>query len=347
MIIENCAPVRAKIDIKSGKSIQNGEPSTSNIILIRNVGDNENILNNEIVNQTTNGVTVKKEKDESITLNGTSTTSLYLILTKENFKNQQITIGATLSGKVTFTNGYIYIVSNPNDVNFSVKATDTFCYQTVNKNRDFNNIRIYIPAGATFNNYNMKIKAEYGLPSLYTPYGCGSADFKVENKAKTKSMIVSFPFTKGQVLHEGDYLASDGIHQNRKTSIISGTSKTFSDAKQNANYLCSQKIAGTLSGQTITFDKSVTDAVVEYELARKIVVPYTAEQKEVYYKLQHLLMYEKYTIIECTNEIKPDIQATYLYDNKLNNSYGARLDEIEEKIKKICMNIRYIMNMII
>lgn len=38
-----------------------------------------------------------------------------------------------------------------------------------------------------------------------------------------KSQIVSFPLSEGQVLHENDYLAQDGIHQKRTTLLLDGT----------------------------------------------------------------------------------------------------------------------------
>lgn len=38
-----------------------------------------------------------------------------------------------------------------------------------------------------------------------------------------KEQTIHFPLSEGQLLHEGDYLAKDGIHQKRKTIVLDGT----------------------------------------------------------------------------------------------------------------------------
>lgn len=78
-----------------------------------------------------------------------------------------------------------------------------------------------------------------------------------------------------------------------------------------------------------------TPLEIEYDLAEEIVTPLTKEQEQAYYELQHLLMYEGYTSIECIDEIKPDIQLTYWYNNELNKSYGERFDKVEENINEL------------
>lgn len=181
-----------------------------------------------------------------------------------------------------------------------------------------------------------------------------------------QEQIISFPFTEGQVLHEGDYLASNGIHQNRKTVILTGeesiaqrnngdgsTTITFNltslndvltgvsgEKYINCNMFKYEQSSNSgnegigISGGTIYIQikrdrlstlnmagfKSYlaqqyangTPVIVEYELAEEIVIPYTTEQEEAYYELQHLLMYEGYTQITCIDEIKPDIILNYL-----------------------------------
>ena len=50
LTIENCAGVKGKLDIKSGKTIQEeGTPSSDNIIPIRNVGDNINLFDKSLI----------------------------------------------------------------------------------------------------------------------------------------------------------------------------------------------------------------------------------------------------------------------------------------------------------
>lgn len=203
-------------------------------------------------------------------------------------------------------------------------------------------------------------------------------------KVIEKSKTVVFPLAEGQLLHKGDYLAEDGIHQKRTTIILDGTegwaiennvslnnyrqfrvsyfvnarSDSFgnSDVQKCTHFKCinvnnNEEYGFTVNGSkqlAINYDivtvnelKSYlaeqyangTPVTVEYELAEETITPYTEEQKEAYYQLQHLLMYEGYTSIECIEDIKPDIQATYLYNNELNNYYGSRIDELETEIK--------------
>lgn len=42
---------------------------------------------------------------------------------------------------------------------------------------------------------------------------------------KYKEKIIQFPLSEGQILHEDDYLAEDGIHQEGKTPVFDGTEK--------------------------------------------------------------------------------------------------------------------------
>ena len=208
-----------------------------------------------------------------------------------------------------------------------------------------------------------------------------------------QEQIKSFPFTEGQVLHKGDYLASDGTHQGRSTYIFDGTETIFkhSNTTNNINtyYFAISDMQGgrptdVLSshfsfvaqcwnisnkeeGQFATNDKNIylnstistidefkqwlaeqyeagTPVKIDYPLAEEIVIPYTTEQEQAYYELQHLLMYEGYTSIECIDEIKPDIQLTYWYNNELNKSYGERFDKVENEICKLDNKISNLSN---
>lgn len=106
-------------------------------------------------------------------------------------------------------------------------------------------IRIqYETAGSDINS----IKLEQGsIASPYTPYGCGSIDYKVENADKTESKNIHFPLSKGQVIHEGDYVDSIGIHQKRKTLVLTGnetiTRRGYIDST-NKTYRYSIKLEG-------------------------------------------------------------------------------------------------------
>ena len=52
-----------------------------------------------------------------------------------------------------------------------------------------------------------------------------------------QEQIVSFPLSEGQLLHKGDYLAEDGIHQVRKTIVLNGTENWQYDSNTSRYYL--------------------------------------------------------------------------------------------------------------
>lgn len=202
-----------------------------------------------------------------------------------------------------------------------------------------------------------------------------------------KSHIVSFPLLEGQVLHENDYLAQDGIHQKRTILLLDGTQKINSinttldntvrvlidisnklavTGDNTVDFKCShlpnrivwntdkegaysatnaivlrfnKDIVGTTKTQINTYLEEQytngTPVTIEYKLAEEIIVPYTSAQQESYYQLQHLLMYEGYNNVTCIDEVKPDMQLTYYYNNEINNKYAKRIDYLEEKIRQL------------
>ena len=357
LTIENCAPVSAKLDIKNGKTIQEeGEPSPDNIIPIRNVGDNINICDNSKVTS----IDIRGDGTNRIGIDlGTLQNGTYYVSRKDKTKTEILYLTQVINGVYqdfeTFGVEFAFTITEP--CRCIIRSTNN---QLNNWNTDIGELKI--EKGST--------------PTPYTPYNCGSADFKVSNEDNSQSRIASFPFTAGQRLHIGDYLASDGIHQTRGTLILTGTEGwwsyetgvggygiTFKHKGLDTNGLCSHyklvKDYNTnnsfrISTNGFNFNVKSTFATIgdwktylaeqytngtpltiEYELAEEIVTPYTTEQKEAYYELQHLLMYEGYTSIECIDEIKPDIQLTYWYNNELNKSYGERFDKVEDSINEL------------
>lgn len=358
---------------------------------IRNVGDNINLLN--ITNDytgTNNGITFSYDSaTQTFKCKGTLTsTNFYARINISDFgfdfdTNKKYTM--SIDRKIPAN---LQLRSSSGD-NGTITCLDNGNKSVQLLNSEPTGFMLYVnnAANGTIYDFEFKVKIEEGLTTPYTPYNCGSVDLKVENEDKTQSKIVSFPFTKGQLLHKGDYLAEDGIHQVRGTLVLDGTetgwnwadlggsgienSTTTSISISNmkiGNFLegvCSHfkvetlKVINTLrlgaNNNEIYFylDGSKfnsldtwksylaeqyangTPVIVEYELAEEIVIPYTEEQEEAYYQLQHLLMYEGYTSIECIDEIKPDIQVTYSYNNEINTSYGKKIDSLEERIRQL------------
>lgn len=467
LTIENCAGVKGKLDIKSGKSIQEGEPSTDNIIPIRNVGNNINEFSSEL------------ELGEISNDTGINSINTNSIRTKDYIKVKPNTT-YTIKNSNNYMNVIYFYKKDKTYINYSYSTETSYTF-TTGPTAEY--IRVRSSSTKKENDLTTKYKLEKGsIATPYTPYGCGSIDYLARNKnlaflefsnkvrgygngnltnsdiydtykaiveentkytvsfigndnnvsnlcyfdksmnyikgnpfnsnnprilttpqnckyitlavmktttnfmiekgntkteyIENKEQNIHIPLNKGQLLHEGDYLASDGIHQKRDTYIFTGTEKWYkgnvpvegtvqfyvgksSTLKSLCNcthFVTTKTINGIALGNFMNFYPSTelglttveqwksylaeqyangTPVIVEYELAEEIVIPYTPEQEEAYYELQHLLMYEGYTKIECIDEIKPDIQGTYYFNNELNNSYGERFDKVEDSINEL------------
>ena len=57
--------------------------------------------------------------------------------------------------------------------------------------------------------------------------------------------------------------------------------------------------------------------------------------KDTIYYLEHFPIYKEYTNIECINDVKPDMHIDYLYDNEVNNYWGAELDSLAAKLHNL------------
>ncbi len=500
LTIQDSAPVGGKLDIKSGKTIQEGEPSSDNIIPIRNVGDNVNIFNKDN-NPFFRGVCQDDGSYNYTNLYVISTLPYQLNKGTYTFKNYNISESNFKFYIKLFTINGSFVENRYID-GHSFTLNDK--YNVVFQNN--NPMGANVPVDSYIELLNEKVKLELSpISTPYTSYGCGCVNLKVENKnfidynsmfvqsrlnAKViddeliitrvaesasyisfnigglkigeyytikcnnqiiiykdkvygsaytsntnaskghtfragqenyvvaiiigsgdipnigdtlncgkiqleegkistnyvphQEQIVSFPFTEGQVLHKGDYLAEDGIHQKRKTIVLDGT-ETIVISQQHTNstlfritalasnpsktdfiegycnilkfsmiwghdkegvYTSDKYIYLSINNSTIGTSSveaikaylaeqyaNGTPVIIEYELAEEIVIPYTEEQKEARYELQHLLMYEGYTNISCTDEIKPDMQLEYYFNNEINKTYAKRMDSLEEKIR--------------
>ena len=379
LIITDCAGVKGKIDIKSGKSTQDGEVSLDNVVSIRNVGDNINLYDGEDLKTAQTGTSFQTSLKENTGYNLSFKKSRINSVTISNEKVYDVQVirfynsGGELLSEIT---GTLYSLPNNSKVDISIpfttpSSTSYAIFHLGNNNGD-NNINTLVS----------EIKIEKGLVATgYSEYGCGSTNFKVSNKDNSQSELTSFPFTEGQRLYKDGYLANNGIHNKRKTIVFDGTEDwqlmsyqskyyfrlSISDIKASNEGLCSHlsfiesslsiinyensiritdgciDISFDFASMTIDTFKSIlaeqyangTPITLEYGLAEEIVTPYTTEQEEAYYQLQHLLMYEGYTKIECIDEIKPDIQVTYSYNNEINTSYGKKIDTLEERIRQL------------
>ena len=214
-----------------GNSIQDGTPSPTNPVPIQNVGDNVNIYHIEDQEPfTINGIEWSVNNN-IIHARGTATTD----------SSTRARIPFDMTGKVG---------------TFSFKAKEgTYVYCRVEKNGSttyptspitFDGtetlVQIYpqISRGVTVDT-DISIKVEEGSTSTgYSPYNCGSVDVKVSNGTNItvegyEEQTVTFPTAEGQVLHLGDTLEDDGVHQRKATKVLDGTENYTMSAVDNLN----------------------------------------------------------------------------------------------------------------
>lgn len=176
-----------------------------NSLEIKDVG--ENLLNVTLTSGTySDGVTITVNKDKSITISGTNTstkTIFYriahnLVVPAGDYTLSNNNANASAYGFIFYDDGNNFPRTNISNATFT-KDTTIKPY-------------IRIDAGITINNqtiYPMILKGTYTEETMpaYKPY---------------QEQKVTFPLSDGQKLMEGSYLASDGIHNKRKQYVITG-----------------------------------------------------------------------------------------------------------------------------
>ena len=175
---------------------------------------------------------------------------------------------------------------------------------------------------------SLKVTATAPTDAVYVyaaHYSTIPTTIQLEKKTDTDyvehlEQIAFFPLEELK-LYEGSYLANDGIHYTRKQVTESGTTITLLDAKTDGAYVCDKKLPGNLSGKNLVFDTSVTDALIEYELATEVVIPYTSEQQTAWDNIMNLTTYKNITNIY--SDAYAEIE--YVKDNGL-DVYETRYD---------------------
>ncbi len=117
--------------------------------------------------------------------------------------------------------------------------------------------------------------------------------FQLEKKSKKtkneehKQQIIVFPFKKGQILMEGDYLAEDGIHHKRKQTVLDGTENwvtltaqkgdntsyfycTKTDMKKASSIICNQFINRAVWSTDVEGIQSIADNLIRLRINTSI-----------------------------------------------------------------------------
>lgn len=277
--------------LPKGNSTQNGIPASNNEVAINNVtGDVEVVLGNK-------NLIVMEAGDISSTTGNETTSSTAARSTALVPLAQGQTI--VCSGYLNGLPGLRLYDKNGDYLSYKSFSSSTKAFTNNVENAAYFRVRTTL-GGYTVEQYNKSLMIEYGSTAT---------SFKQHTER-----TYNFPLGTDKLML-GDYLADDGIHHVRKQITASGTSIILSDAKNNGAYICSQKEAGNLTGQTLTFDTTVTDVVIEYELATEVVIPYTTEQQEVYNTIKEVLAYEEVTNINGSSNGTKPIFSVVAYQN--------------------------------
>ena len=327
------------IQLEEGTVATNYVPYNS--LETKDVG--ENLLNITATSRTySEGVTITVNKDKSITISGTNTSTNTIfhrlaanfVLPAGNY---------TLSNKnANVSNGSFIFYDDGNNFPRTNISNATFTKDTTIKPY------IKITAGQTVNNqtvYPMILKGTYTEETIpaYKPY---------------QEQKVTFPLSEGQKLYKDSYLASDGIHHKRTQYTFTGN-ETFVKSVENNDYIrfyspVFADIIKTSGYETIdkfmcthferienynnskncialnekrfyiTISKNIVTDVqtfkawlsehsitLEYELSKEEIVPYTEAQQEAWDKMESMKLYDGINHIESTSEI--DIKYNYIY----------------------------------
>lgn len=217
---------------------------------------------------------------------------------------------------------------------------------------------------------------------LTTPQNCKYITLAVMNtttnfmieKGNTKTEYIEhqeknihIPLSEGQLLHEGDYLASDGIHKKRETLVLDGTENWVLSTTYENTFYCNKpanllKNSMKYSNITTNFERTLStvsdgisiglylnvknpnistleefinevknnNIVIEYELAEEVITPLTKEQIEAFYELQKTKYIDKMTLT-CLNEIESTL-------TDIDKSLEESLLDVEKLLAMLSLN---------
>lgn len=208
-----------------GNSVQEGTPSINSEAPIESVGDNINEYNANVtfpINK--NGLTITKEDDESITINGTATQNTNYVIgiipltTIEEMNGKEYTLSLEESGTGSVNNSGLKHNGSDRFIVSSNLPTKTGIFTKVDTDTKDYSWALWIISGTVFTNYNLKLKLSKGTSTgAYSPYGQGSIDIKHYGKNYSNFLHYADGKTEGVTNYGITYKIV-----NEYSSIISG-----------------------------------------------------------------------------------------------------------------------------
>lgn len=333
-----------KID---GNVKQEGEPSPTSPQEIE-VLEAYNLLDNEIETQTINGLTVTKNKDKSVTINGTAnaTFNLYWKNTSFVLEKGSYKIGL-ISPMATGINLYLREKVGGNVI-LMQPANKSYSDLIIDEDTEYTTLASYINEGTVFNNvtfYPIIIKGDKEKP--YLPYGC--VGYKVNGKnllnLNTTPIYVSsasstfnepnITITKTSPSLNAScvFIVGDANILNGKTlkytgELLSGTGRAiigYADA-DGANRVT---IAGNTNINSGTFERTITVDGTTY--ANKKVVVWLYSDVLTTGNIGDKIIYKNVMVSENGGEYEP-YQEQIVYLDLKGNWVGKVSDTIKDEL---------------
>lgn len=161
-----------------------------------------------------------------------------------------------------------------------------------------------------------------------------------------KQQTIVFPFTEGQRLCKGDYLAEDGIHHTRKKIVLDGTEAWGQYNRGTTDFFgVALKVSDIKSGQTIMCNKLIEDGSKIYSTNGEAVGCLTDNYLYICIKrvrigatinttFEECLELFKQYLTNCYNKGEPFI-IEYGLINEENEPYTPEQQEAHNQLKKL------------
>lgn len=264
---------------------------------------NKNLLQNIVTSTTKNGVTVTRNADGSITLNGTATvnTTIYFSNSNSAFSIPAGTYTWRLKGRIQNKNNFSWSANN-SSYNGTIYSSAPEDYKTVTYTEPVNitGVSTYFANGTTFSNvtlYPMLYKGSYNANIDYTPH---------------EEEVFNIPCQK-PMPDQSDYFDWDNEKEIHNWGKI---------ASYNGETITTEYISTT--GQL------TTGAAVYYKLTTPEQLPFTAEQKTVAKQIKDSTSYYEQTNVYSNDNVSPNFDVTAIGDqNLIIDSIDARLSLVE------------------
>lgn len=282
---------------------------------------NKNLANIKII-KNTNIITVNE--DGSLTLANNSNTAGYASTGKKlNELCKGLKVGDTAYLKlITTSTNNIYLQGKANQYwlgNNSNKITKDMLEDTV----------------IVYGGYNKTDKLQIQITKN-----------TIGDYAQNKQQTIVFPFTEGQRLHKGDYLAEDGIHHARKQIVLDGTEAWGQYNRGTTDFFgVALKVSDIKSGQTIMCNKLIEDGSKIYSTNGEAVGCLTDNYLYICIKrvrigatinttFEECLELFKQYLTNCYNKGEPFIIEYGLIDEE-NEPYTPEQQEAHKQLKKL------------